>query len=120
MPGVKKDDLKMEVLDNQLVISGERRHESTRKEGGQTYSERRFGKFQRAFTLPSGVDSSQVEASLQDGILQIMIPKAESSKPRQIKITSGGVGSKFFGKFLSQPKEKEEAHSSSQSSRVAS
>jgi HSP20 family protein len=120
MAGVKKDDIKMEVLDNQLVISGERRQESQRKESGQAYSERRFGKFQRTFGLPNGVDSSQVEASLQDGILHIVIPKAESAKPRQIKISTGISGSKFFGKFLSQSKDKEEAQSPTQESRAAS
>jgi len=78
MPGMKRDDIKLEVNDDQLTISGERR-----------YSERRFGKFQRSFALPPGIDTTRVEANYQDGILRIMVPKAESSKPRQIKIGSG-------------------------------
>lgn len=118
MAGVKKEDVKLEVIDNQIVISGERRQESQRKGGGQAYSERRFGRFQRSFVLPAGVDAEKVEANYQDGILRVMVPKAESAKPRQIKITNGSGGSKFFGKLLGSkeaPKEvrKEEMHSSS-------
>lgn len=111
MAGVRKDDIKMEVINNQIVISGERRNEVRRSEDGLKYSERQFGKFQRAFGLPVGVDTSQVEADYQDGILRVVIPKAESAKPRQIKITQGSAGSKLFGKFLSPPKEKEEQQS---------
>ena len=120
MAGVKKDDIKMEVIDNQIVISGERRNETRKRKDGQAYSERRFGKFQRAFALPVGIDASQVEANYQDGILCIVVPKAESAKPRQIKITNDSFGSKFFGKFLSHSKEKEELHTSTGSDKMAS
>lgn len=124
MAGVKKDDIKMESVDNQLVISGERRNETRRKEEGQTYSERSYGKFQRTFALPLGVDVSQVEANYQDGILRIVIPKAESAKPRQIKISNGSGGSKFFNRFLGQPtkklEEKEDQQPLSHSDKVAS
>ncbi len=112
MAGIKKEDIKLELNDGQLTIFGERRHDSKKKEEGQWYSERRFGKFQRTFALPAGIDANRVEANYQDGILQVLVPKAESSKPRQIKISSGNTG--FFGKLLGQPKsEKEELHSSS-------
>jgi HSP20 family protein len=114
MAGIKKEDIKLEVNDGQLTISGERRHETRQKGEGHWYSERRFGKFQRSFALPAGIDANRVEANYQDGILRVMLPKAESSKPRPIKINSGPTG--FFGKFLGQPKnEKEELHSSSDS-----
>ncbi len=111
MAGMKKDDIKLEVNDGQLTISGERHQENKRTEDGRRYSERRFGKFQRSFALPVGVDASRVEANYQDGILRVMLPKAESSKPRQIKIGSGSTG--FFGKLLGPKNEKEELHSSS-------
>jgi len=113
MAGVKKDDIKLEVIDNQIVISGERRQENQKKAAGQAYSERRFGRFQRNFALPAGVDAEKVEANYQDGILRVMVPKAESAKPRQIKITNGSGGSKFFGKLLGPKEAKEEMHSSS-------
>lgn len=112
MAGMKKDDIKLEVSDGQLTISGERRHESRQKDEGHWYSERKFGKFQRSFSIPVGIDTNRIEANYQDGILRVMLPKAESSKPRQIKISSGNTG--FFGKLLGQSKdEKEELHSSS-------
>ena len=111
MAGIRKDDIKLEVNDGQLTISGERRNEA--KQDGQWYSERRFGKFQRTFSVPVGIDADRVEANYQDGILRVMVPKAESAKPRQIKITNGTVGSKFFGRLLNQPKEtKDEVRSS--------
>lgn len=113
MAGVKKEDVKLEVIDNQIVISGERRQESQRKDTGQAYSERRFGRFQRSFALPAGVDAEKVEANYQDGILRVLVPKAESARPRQIKITNGSGGSKFFGKQLGSKEAKEEMHSSS-------
>ncbi len=116
--GVKKDDIKMEVIDNQIVISGERRNNVRKKEDGHTYSERRFGRFQRTFALPIGVDTSQIEANYEDGILRVVVPKAESSKPRQIKIASGAEGTKFLGKLLGQTREKEEHPTTGQ--RVAS
>jgi HSP20 family protein len=118
--GVKKDDIKMEVVDNQILISGERRNERRKKTEGGIYSERRFGKFQRAFALPAGVDAVQVEASFQDGVLHILVPKAETAKPRQIKITNGGFGSKFFDKFLNQSKEKEDQNLSRVTDKSAS
>ena len=119
MAGVRKDDIKMELIDNKIVISGERQNESRKKEDAYSYSERRFGRFQRTFAIPVGIDGSQVEANYQDGILRVLVPKAEASKPRQIKIMNGSSGSKFFGKLLGQS-EKEEQHLSSNSNRVAS
>jgi HSP20 family protein len=105
MAGIREEDLKIEFNDGQLVISGERRVAAKPNGDGLWYSERRFGKFQRSFALPSGIDAEKLEASYQDGILNIVVPKAESSKPRQIKITHGAGGSTFFGKFLGQAKE---------------
>jgi HSP20 family protein len=113
MAGIKKEDIKLEVNGGQLTVSGERHTESKQKQEGQWYSERRYGKFERSFALPAGIDADKVEANYQDGILRIIVPKSESAKPRQIKIGNGG--SIFFGKFLTQPKEaKEEVHSSNE------
>lgn len=111
MPGVSKDQVKVEFHDSQLVISGERRSESQRKEKGQTYSERRYGRFQRSFALPAGIDVAKVEANYQDGVLRVYVPKAESVKPRQIQI-SGGADAGFFSKLLGGPrKEQNDANS---------
>lgn len=96
--GIKKDDIKLEVNDGVLTISGERQYENKKGQEAHWYSERRFGKFQRSFALPAGADAARVEANYQDGILRVLLPKAETAKPRQIKITTGAPG--FLGKFL--------------------
>jgi len=112
MAGIPKDQIKIELRDNQLLISGERHQGTKRKEGGYRYSERRFGKFQRAFSLPTGIDADHVEANYEDGILRLFIPKTDSAKPRQIKISNGSATG-FFGRLLGTPKkEKEVKHSS--------
>lgn len=101
IPGMKRDELKIEVIDNQVVISGERKTEEKRKEKGSVYSERRFGRFQRSFALPTHVDAEKIEAQYQDGVLKVYVPKSEAAKPRQIKIgdtSSGGIFSRLLGK----------------------
>jgi len=116
MPGIPKDQIKIECVDNQLTISGERSYSTKNKEDGYRYSERRYGKFYRSFALPAGVNADKVEANYEDGVLHLYVPKAESTKPRQIKI-SNGSGTGFFGKLLGQSSpnsrgEKEGVHSS--------
>jgi HSP20 family protein len=112
MPGVPRDQVKVEFQDGEIVISGERLNETNKKENGRWYSERLFGKFRRSFALPVGIDSDKVEANYQDGILRVYIPKAELTKPRQIKVTNGS-GQGFFGKLLGSPKKEQEVNHSS-------
>ena len=122
MPGVAKNDIKLEVIDRQLIVSGERHVDRKNHEGGAWYSERQFGKFQRTFTLPAGVDTDQVQAEHQDGVLHVLVPKAASAKPRQIKI-AGGSPTGFFGKWMghqSTPREIEERNTTSDPSKAAS
>lgn len=97
LPGVRKEDVKIELKENQLMVSGERKSDK-RDNAGRHIVERFHGSFQRLFTLPSTVDTDKVEAGYQDGVLRIAIPKAEAAKPRQIKISDGKTG--FFGKLL--------------------
>lgn len=99
MPGIPKDNIKIEVIDNQLMISGERKQEQRKKTDGAWYSERRQGKFQRAFTLPAGLNADKVEANYQDGTLKVYVPKAEIIKPKQIKISSGPT-TNFLSKLM--------------------
>ena len=106
MPGVSKDQIKVEYHDQQLVVSGERKNETKTKENGQWYTERRFGKFQRTFTLPAGVDGDKLEAHYQDGVLRVFVPKAETAKPRQIQINQG-TGPGFLGRLLGNGKKDE-------------
>jgi HSP20 family protein len=111
MAGIPKDQVQIEAIDNQLVISGERKVEDKKQEKGLFYSERHYGKFQRTFALPKGLETEKIEANYQDGVLQILIPKAEAAKSRKIKIgTSSGS---FLGKLIGQSphKEKEASYS---------
>lgn len=97
MPGVKKEDIKIEMRGNQLVIAGERKTELKNGSG------RSYGKFERAFTLPETVNGEKIEAHYEDGVLNVALPKAESAKPRTIEIQSGNTG--FFNKLLGAKKE---------------
>jgi HSP20 family protein len=112
LAGIPKEEVKLEVVDNQLLISGERQQKIRNKENGQWYTERSYGKFQRTFALPTGINTDQIEANYQDGILRIIVPKAEVAKPKQIKIANGN-SSKFFGKLLGSSKKEQEVENSS-------
>jgi HSP20 family protein len=98
LPGIKKDDVKIEVAENTLTISGERRHE--KKEKDDRRSEKFYGRFERSFALPRNVDASKIEARYENGVLELAVPKAEEAKPRTIQIQAGGGKEGFFGKFL--------------------
>jgi HSP20 family protein len=89
LPGVAENDVKVELEDNVLTISGERRHEQEGKKGGYYRIERATGTFGRTLTLPEGVDPDAVEAHFDKGVLEVRIPKPEQRKPRRVAI---GVG----------------------------
>ncbi len=80
LPGVKKEDIHVEVKDNMLTISGERKFKKEEKEEGYTRVESFFGKFERKFTLPTDADAEKIEAKVEDGVLHITIPKIESKE----------------------------------------
>jgi HSP20 family protein len=86
LPGLSEDDVQIEVRDNVLTVSGERKAESEEKGEGYYRVERAFGGFSRSLTLPEGVDHERIEASFDKGVLQVRIPKPEERKPRRISI----------------------------------
>ncbi len=86
MPGMKKEDLDINVENNVLTISGDRRFEDEEKKESYHRIERAYGRFVRSFTLPTRVQSDAIGASYKDGILEVTIPKAEESKPKKIAI----------------------------------
>lgn len=86
LPGVKKEDLKIDVHGRTFTLAGERKRISETNERGFKRYECLAGKFTRSFTLPVGVDASKVEASLSDGVLSVTVPKSEAEKPRTIAI----------------------------------
>jgi len=77
LPGLKKDDINIELVDNQLIISGERKLKNELKEDDYYKIETSVGKFQRVFSLPESVDIENIEARSEDGVLEIVIPKIE-------------------------------------------
>ena len=95
VPGLTRDDIEIRVQDNLLVVSGEKKYqfEGDQKEGGFRSIERRYGRFERSFTLPRTVDTHNVKARHENGVLTIVLPKVETSKPRKIEI-EGGTGAR--------------------------
>ncbi len=86
VPGMRKEDIKVIIQDNVLTLRGEKRQETEDKKKNYHRIERIFGSFERSFSLPSTVQADKVKASYKDGILNIVLPKAEEAKPKQIDI----------------------------------
>ena len=86
LPGVNKEDISVDVKNNILTISGERKHEEDVNEDNYFRKERFYGKFQRSFTLPDNVDSEKVDAAYKDGVLEVTIPKTEQGSTKKIEI----------------------------------
>ena len=90
LPGVKLDDLEITLEDGLLTIQGERQFTSESSEEQYHRVERRSGGFRRSITLPAHVTADEVEASIEDGVLRILVPKADEAKPKRIQVTPGG------------------------------
>ena len=86
LPGIQKQDVKMNFADGTLTISGDRKEEALRKDATSHRMERLYGKFYRSFTFPTMVNAEKITAGYKDGILTVTVPKAEESKPKQIII----------------------------------
>jgi HSP20 family protein len=86
LPGIEKKDVHLEVKNDVLTLSGERRYEKDVKEENVHRVERAYGKFYRSFSLPGNVDAGKVDASMDHGVLKIRLPKRESAKPKAISI----------------------------------
>jgi len=89
LPGVKLDDLEITLEDGLLTIQGER-HSTSYAAGDKAHRvERRYGAFRRSITLPSHVEADKIEASAQDGVLQVLVPKAEEAQAKHITVRAG-------------------------------
>src|SRR6476619_3986517 len=88
-PGIDEKDIDVRVEGNTLNVRGERKLEKDEKEENYRRIERQYGSFTRSFTLPSSVDSGQVSAHFDKGVLKINLAKKGDAKPKQIKITVG-------------------------------
>jgi HSP20 family protein len=92
MPGVKAEEVDVKLDGNVLTIRGERKYEQADAKAGYRRIERRFGTFQRAFSLPNTVAFADIEATLDAGILTVRVPKKESPQPRKVQVKSASDG----------------------------
>lgn len=86
VPGVKAEDVKISVENNTLTIRGEKKQVAEEKTERVHRYERSYGSFERAFALPSTIDPEGIEADYKDGLLTVVMPKAERARPREIPV----------------------------------
>ncbi|EPQ58544.1 HSP20-like chaperone [Gloeophyllum trabeum ATCC 11539] len=88
LPGLKKEDVNIDVQNNQLSVSGETKISSERDENGYAVRERRYGKFSRTLPLPQGIKPEEIKASLENGVLTVTFPRtAPEAAPKKITIS---------------------------------
>jgi HSP20 family protein len=92
IPGVRQEELDVQVENNLLTVRGERKFDKEEKEENFHRIERRYGSFSRSFTLPSTIDTNSVKAAYENGVLRIDLAKKAETKPRQIKVNVTGAG----------------------------
>jgi HSP20 family protein len=88
LPGLSEDEISIEVADDTLTVTGERRRATEEKTDRFFRYERRYGSFSRAVGLPAGVDDAKIAAAYKDGVLEVRVPKPEEAKPRRIQLGS--------------------------------
>ena len=87
MPGMDKNDIKINIQDERVSITGERKSEEKEEKKDFIRQERYYGSFFRSFKLPAKVKEDEIKASFKDGVLKLIIPKAEVVKPKTIKVS---------------------------------
>jgi HSP20 family protein len=90
LPGLRPEDVAIELEDGVLTVSGERKSEQTERREGYHRVERASGSFSRTLTLPDGVDPEQVEARFENGVLEVRVPKPAQKQPHRVSIAVGG------------------------------
>jgi HSP20 family protein len=98
VPGIEEKDIDVRVENNTLTVQGERKIEREEKEENYRRVERQYGSFTRNFTLPPTVDTENVSASYDKGVLKITLPKKAEAKPKQIKVNVGSGKQQLEGK----------------------
>lgn len=89
LPGVRPEDLSLDVEGRHLVIRGEKAAPASQEGDVEVHRERRFGTFERTFELGFEVDRDKIEATFRDGVLTVTLPKSEAAKPRKIEVVAG-------------------------------
>ncbi|KAH9950998.1 small heat shock protein [Amylocystis lapponica] len=88
LPGLKKEDVSIDVHNNRLTVSGESRVADDREEAGYAVRERRYGKFSRTLQLPAGINAGEIKASMDNGVLSVTFPRASpESAPKKITVS---------------------------------
>jgi HSP20 family protein len=87
LPGIKPEEVKIEVEDDILTVSGEHRESKEEKDKHYVRRERRYGSFSRSMTLPKGVTAKDIKAETRDGVVEVMIPLPETAKKETVTIT---------------------------------
>ncbi|WP_306537175.1 Hsp20/alpha crystallin family protein [Geobacter sp.] len=86
LPGITKENLNLRIVDNNLILSGEKTTEEKIERSNYLRLERSHGSFSRTLSLPDGLDAEQIKATFKDGVLEVRIPRTESSTVRQITV----------------------------------
>jgi len=86
LPGIKPEEIEITVEDNVLTISGEKKESTETQEENYYHCERRHGRFRRDIPLPRSVDPEKIDASCQDGVLTVTLPKRQEAKPKRITV----------------------------------
>ena len=102
LPGVREDEVHVELEDNVLTISGERKSEHEERKEGLYRLERASGSFSRSLTLPEGIDPDSIQARFDKGVLEVRVPKREQRKPRRVAISVGGTAPVIEGESESK------------------
>ena len=90
VPGIEQKDIDIRIENNILTVRGERKFEKEEKQENFQRVERRYGSFSRAFTLPPSMDTENVKADYEHGVLKVTLAKKAEAKPKQIKVSVGG------------------------------
>ena len=99
LPGLRPEDIDLTVENGVLTITGEKKMERREGESEDNYRllERRYGRYTRSFRLPPTADSNRIQASFENGVLQVRLPRIEEAKPRRIQIQAGGAQQQVTG-----------------------
>jgi len=91
LPGIRKEDIDIELQDDALILRGQRNEEHEEKRGNVSYSERSYGSFVRSIALPQAVKPDDIDATFQNGVLQVTLRLPQESSGRRIQVRGGDV-----------------------------
>ncbi len=98
LPGIKPEEIEVSIMDNALVLSGEKREKTEKKEENYHFSETFYGSFRRSIPLPAEVDEDSVEAEYTDGVLNVRLKKIPEAQPKKIQVKAGKSETPVAGK----------------------